>query len=75
MQKLAENDLDAILLNYEIPNDMPNWKKRLIKEKNLLDYSIQHHIAIKEDQSRCWLIPQSKVANSKEGASKCRLIK
>lgn len=75
MQKLAENDLDAILLNYEIPNDMPNWKKRLIKEKGLLDYSIQHHIAIKEDQSRCWLIPQSKVANSKEGASKCRLIK
>lgn len=75
LRKLTEYDLETIISDYEVPNDMPNWKKRLIKEKNLLDFSQQHYIAIKDDQSCCWLIPQSKVANSEEGRSKCKLIK
>lgn len=75
LKKLTECDLETIISGYEVPNDMPNWKKRLIKEKSLLDFSQQHYIAIKDDQSCCWLIPQSKVANSEEGRSKCKLVK
>jgi hypothetical protein len=74
LQKLTEKGLDEIIKGYEIPNDMPNWKKRLIKEEGLLDYSKKHYIAIKEDEC-CWLIPESKVANNKEGAKKCKSIK
>lgn len=75
LKKLTECDLETIISDYEVPNDMPNWKKRLIKEKNLLDFSQQHYIAVKDDQSCCWLIPQSKVANSEEGRGKCKLVK
>ncbi|MFH6993691.1 DUF262 domain-containing protein [Flavobacterium sp. FlaQc-48] len=75
VQKLTENDLETIISNYEIPSNMPNWKKIIIKEKGILDASHQHYIAIKEDQSCCWLIPQSKVANSREGVEKCKQIK
>lgn len=75
IENLTENDLESIISNYELPYDMPNWKKRIIKEKSLLDFSHQHYLAIKDDQSQCWLIPQSKVANSKEGVDKCKLIK
>ncbi|PTS90437.1 DUF262 domain-containing protein, partial [Flavobacterium sp. HMWF030] len=74
LQKLTEKGLDEIIEGYEIPNDMPNWKKRLIKEEGLLDYSKKHYIAIKENEC-CWLIPESKVANNKEGAKKCKSIK
>jgi hypothetical protein len=75
LKKLVESDLSSIISNYELPDDMPNWKKRIIKEKNLIDFSHQHYLAIKDDQSRCWLIPESRVANSKEGVDKCKLIK
>ena len=75
LRKLTINNLETIISNYEIPNEMPNWKKRIIKEKNLLNHSNQHYIAINDEQSCCWLIPQSKVANSKEGVDKCKLIK
>lgn len=74
LQKLTTDDLETIISTYEIPNDMPNWKKLIIKEKGLLDFSRQHYFAVKEDKSRCWLIPQSKVANSPEGVKKCKLI-
>ena len=71
---LMKKDLEAIINDYEIPLDMPNWKKRLITEPNLLDYAKHHYIAIKDDESCCWLIPQSRVANSDVGRLKCRLI-
>lgn len=75
LQKLTIDNLETIISNYQFPIDMPNWKKRLIQEKNLLNHSNQHYMAIKDDQSCCWLIPESKVANSKEGVDKCKLIK
>lgn len=53
---------------------MPNWKMRLIKEPDLLDYAKHHYLAIKEDESCFWLIPQSRVANNDAGRVKCRLI-
>lgn len=71
---LMKKDLGEIITDYKIPLDMPNWKKRLITEPNLLDYAKHHYIAIKDDESCCWLIPQSRVANSDAGRLKCRLI-
>jgi len=73
-QLLTKSLLD-IIDNYEIPENMPNWKQRIIKEKGLLDYSGKHYIAIKNDNSCCWLIPGSKVANSQEGKDRCKKIK
>ena len=75
IQRLTKNNLEILLSEYEIPINMPNWKKRIIKEQNLLDYSHHHYLAIKDDQSCCWLIPYSKVANSDEGKAKCKIIK
>lgn len=74
VKKLTENKLEVIINDYRIPSGMPNWKKIIIKEKSVLDVSHQHYIAIKQDQSCCWLIPQSKVANTNEGIAKCKLI-
>ncbi|OXA93804.1 GmrSD restriction endonuclease domain-containing protein [Flavobacterium hercynium] len=73
--QLTDQNLSDIIKNYEIPENMPRWKQRIIKEDRLLEYSIKHYIAIKDDNSCCWLIPGSKVANSKEGKEKCRKIK
>jgi hypothetical protein len=72
--QLTKIELPELLHNYIIPDKMPKWKARIIKEHGLLDFSNRHFIAVKEDEC-CWLIPQGKVSNSKEGASKCKLIK
>lgn len=72
---LMDKDLEEVIGDYELPVDMPNWKQRLIKEPNLLDYSKHHYLAIKEDESCCWLIPQSRVANNDAGRARCKLIK
>lgn len=75
VQKLTLQGLNELIDSYEIPNEMPNWKVRLIKEKKLLEkHSPKHYMAIKEDQSCCWLIRGSKVANTKEGKDKCKKI-
>ena len=71
---LMDKDLEEVIDDYELPVDMPNWKQRLIKEPNLLDYSKHHYLAIKEDESCCWLIPQSRVANNETGRARCKLI-
>ncbi len=71
--QLTKIELPELLNNYIIPDKMPKWKARIIKEHGLLDFSNRHFIAVKEDEC-CWLIPQGKVSNSKEGASKCKLI-
>ena len=43
---------------YSIPKEMPNWKKRLIKEPNLLNEAT--FILIPEDNSYCKLAWQQK---------------
>jgi hypothetical protein len=76
--QLSEKDIDTLINDYISTPDfteLPNWKKRIIKEKGLLDHSIKHYIAIKEDNSCCWLIPGSKVANDNNGRKKLKLIK
>lgn len=55
--KLMDSDLKEILINFTPPEDMPNWKIRLIKEPKLLDEMCKsNHIAIPEDDSCCYLL-------------------
>lgn len=72
--RLTKVKLSDLIDDYVIPDIMPNWKKRIIKEAGLLDFSNRHFIALEEEKC-CWLIPQSKVSNSKEGVKKLKQIK
>ena len=72
--KLTKVKLSDLIDDYVIPENMPNWKKRLIKETGLLDFSNRHFIAIERKDKCCWLIPQSKVSNSDEGVDKLKEI-
>lgn len=73
-QLLVDNHPAEVIADYQIPKDMPNWKKRLIQEPGLLEKSKQHYVAISRDDSRCWLIPLSRVANSDEGRLLCEEV-
>ena len=54
---LFDESLKEIALNFIPPIDMPNWKKRLIKEPILLDNKCKsNYIAIPEDDSCCYLL-------------------
>jgi len=75
LNKLTRKGLTDLLSDYKPAATMPNWKYRLIKKPSLLNYSEKHYIAIKEDESCCYLLPRSRVANSKEGRKKCKRIK
>ncbi|WP_457552587.1 hypothetical protein [Desulfobacula sp.] len=49
--------MQTIIDNFSPPDNMPNWKKRLIKERDLLDdKSKSNYIAIPEDDSCCYLL-------------------
>jgi hypothetical protein len=68
--KLIDDDLNAIINNFVPPCDMPNWKKRLIKDSNLLDsHSKSNYIAIPDDDSCCYLL-KSKRPRDIEGCEK-----
>jgi hypothetical protein len=68
--KLVDKDFDAIINDFEPPQDMPNWKIRLIKEPALLDSkSKSNYIAIPEDNSCCYLL-KSKRPRDMEGCLK-----
>ena len=55
--QLTEKDLEDVILDFNPPEDMPNWKKRLIKEPQLLDEKCKsNYIAIPEDESCCYLL-------------------
>ena len=55
--ELIDSDLKEISINFTPPEDMPNWKIRLIKEPNLLNEMCKsNHIAIPEDESCCYLL-------------------
>lgn len=54
---LTEKKLKDVLLDFNPPNDMPNWKIRLIKEPKLLDEKCKsNYIAIPEDETCCYLL-------------------
>jgi len=55
--KLIDNSLNEIITNFIPPEDMPNWKIRLIKEPQLLNNMCKsNHIAIPVDESSCYLL-------------------
>lgn len=55
--KLRSENLVEISSNFNPPVDFPNWKTRLIKEKNLLDNSdVSNYIAIPKDSTCCYLL-------------------
>ncbi|MDH8702702.1 hypothetical protein M2138_002070 [Dysgonomonadaceae bacterium PH5-43] len=70
--QLITKDIQRIIDDYECPEDMPNWKKRLIKEPSLLDkYCEGHYFGITDD-NQCYLYYKKKRPASKND---CKLIK
>lgn len=56
IQRLLFEDILDIINNYKPSNTTPNWKVRLIKEKNLLDdHCKSNYIAI-DEENRCFLL-------------------
>ncbi len=55
--KLVDEDLLAITGNFEPTENFPNWKLRLINEKDLLDKkSKTNYVAIPQDDRSCYLL-------------------
>jgi hypothetical protein len=76
--ELRTKTIDQIIAEFVTTqnfSDLPNWKKRLINEKGLLEHSHSHYIAIAGDDSCCWLIPYKRVANNSEGKRRLKEIK
>nr|WP_288210536.1 DUF262 domain-containing protein [uncultured Dysgonomonas sp.] len=53
---LEESNYQEIINLFIPPNNMPNWKQRLIKEPELLNRSKSNYIAIASDNSYCYLL-------------------
>lgn len=67
---LVSKSLVEIANEFNPPSNFPNWKKRLIKEKDLLDnYGKSHYLAISEDNNCCYLL-KSKRPRDVEGNHK-----
>jgi len=68
--ELCSKNLETIAIDFAPPASMPNWKRRLIKEKNLLDHdSKSSYLAIPDDNSCCYLL-KSKRPRDMEGCIK-----
>lgn len=53
---LTEKSLSEIIADFTAPDGMPHWKVKLIKEKSLLSSCKSKYIAIKEDDSTCFML-------------------
>lgn len=57
LKKLVSYDLNQIIEMFNPPAEMPNWKKRLIKEPELLkEHCKSKYIAIPESEDCCYLL-------------------
>jgi len=55
--QLTQKSLKDVISDFDPPVNMPNWKKRLIKEPQLLDDKCQsHYIAIPGDEKCCYFL-------------------
>ena len=55
--ELCNKDMMAIAVDFTPTANFPNWKLRMIKEKDLLDKKGKsNYIAITDDNSSCWLL-------------------
>lgn len=69
--KMVEKNLDEIINEYSCPQDMPNWKCRLIKEPQLLDkYCQAHFFGIPNDNKSCFLFYSKKRPSSRQECKK-----
>lgn len=67
---LVSKSLKDIASDFNPPSDFPNWKRRLIKEVDLLDNKGKsHYLAIVEDNSYCYLL-KSKRPRDTDGSYK-----
>lgn len=53
---LTKKDFQQIINEFSPPSTMPNWKTRLIKEKDLFNNRKTEYIAIPDDNSYCYLL-------------------
>jgi hypothetical protein len=67
------NDLQGIVNSYTCPDDMPNWKKRLIKEEPdlLNEYCQGHYMGITDYNQQCYLFGWKKRPASRD---ECYLV-
>jgi len=66
--KLIDNSYEDILAIFEPPEDMPNWKVRLIKETDLMElHCTSNYIAIPEDESCCYLLKSQRPRDIDDG--------
>lgn len=65
LNELTNTELSELLTDFNPPNGMPDWKKRLIKEPDLLDkYCQSHYIGIPKDQTCCYLLRVGRPRNA-----------
>lgn len=69
INKLKTMDMQEIAVRFNKPEDFPNWKYRLIKERALLDNAKSNYMAIAEDDSFCYLLKSIRPRNL-EGSTK-----
>lgn len=67
---LLDKTLDEAIESWAPPDITPNWKVRLVREPELVEFSKKGYIAINEDEEVCYLIRNTRVANSDEGRSR-----
>ncbi len=53
---LIDSNLTSLIDDFVAPDGFPNWKLRLIKERNLLDDNSSNYIAIPNNQEYCYLL-------------------
>ena len=69
--KMVNMNLDDIINKYLCPQEMPNWKCRLIKEPQLLDkYCHAHFFGIPNDNKSCFLFYSKKRPSSRQECKK-----
>lgn len=74
INQLCENDniLESIVNSYSCPESMPNWKKNLIKNSDLLEKHCRgHYIGITKDNKQCYLYGLKKRPASRD---ECHLV-
>jgi len=71
--QLLTKDMQSIVDDYVCPVDMPDWKKRLIKEAALLEKHCQnHYFGITKNNDKCYLYGWKKRPANR---SECKLVK
>lgn len=69
--KLVAKSLDEIIEEYSCPQDMPNWKCRLIKEPQLQEkYCKGHYFGFSDDNKKAFLFYSRKRPSSRQECKK-----